>query len=135
MCNVLRDDGIIKFSRGAKQLAAAVSHALLEEPDLTVDALAERLSVSREELAVAFASANAVSSLDEPLSDGSGNRFDRIGSDAEEQKTTFMSLYGQERCEQEVHALTERAVQAVDRVFSIAEFLQALARSMETRRS
>ena len=58
-----------------------------------------------------------------------------IGSDAQEQKTTFMSLYGLERCQQEVHALTEEAAQAVGSVFSNAEFLQQLARSLETRRN
>ena len=58
-----------------------------------------------------------------------------IGSDAQEQKTTFMSLFGLERCEREVHALTERAAAVVDDVFPNAEFLQALARSLETRRN
>ena len=58
-----------------------------------------------------------------------------IGSDAEEQKTTFMSLYGLEHCRKEVHALTERAAQAVGNVFSNAVFLQELARSLESRRS
>ena len=58
-----------------------------------------------------------------------------IGSDAQEQKTTFMSLFGLERCECEVHALTERAAAVVDDVFPNAEFLQALARSLETRRN
>ncbi len=58
-----------------------------------------------------------------------------IGSDAEEGKTTFMSLCGQEACEQEIHDLTEEAVQAVASDFSNAGFLQALARSLETRRS
>ena len=58
-----------------------------------------------------------------------------IGSDAQEQKTTFMSLYGLEQCEREVHALTDEAVQAVSRVFPNAEFLQQLVRSLETRRN
>lgn len=58
-----------------------------------------------------------------------------IGSDAEEQKTTFMSLFGLERCEQEVHDWTEKAVRAVDGCFENALFLQELARSMEVRRS
>lgn len=58
-----------------------------------------------------------------------------IGSDAQEQKTTFMSLFGQEHCEREVHSLTEQAVQAVSSVFPNAEFLQQLARSLETRRN
>lgn len=58
-----------------------------------------------------------------------------IGSDEQEQKTTFMSLYGLERCEQEVHALTEQAIKAVHGMFDNADFLQSLARSMEVRRS
>ncbi len=58
-----------------------------------------------------------------------------IGSDAQEQKTTFMSLFGLERCEREVHELTERAAAVVEDVFPNAEFLQALARSLETRRN
>lgn len=58
-----------------------------------------------------------------------------VGSDAQEQKTTFMSLYGPELCQQEIHALTEQAAEAVRDAFPNAEFLQALARSLEARRS
>ena len=58
-----------------------------------------------------------------------------IGSDAQEQKTTFMSLYGLAHCEQEVHELTEQAVEAVAGQFENADFLQALALSMEVRRN
>ena len=58
-----------------------------------------------------------------------------IGSDAEEQKTTFMSLYGLESCEREVHALTERAAETASAAFPDAAFLQDLARSLETRRN
>ncbi len=80
----LRDDGMIKFSRSAKQLAAAVSAALQEEPELCIDALADRLSVTREDLAVAAASATAVASLDEPLSEDGVSRFERVGTDTQE---------------------------------------------------
>ena len=58
-----------------------------------------------------------------------------IGSDAQEQKTTFMSLYGLEHCEKEVHELTQKASDAVSGVFPNAEFLQQLAKSLETRRN
>ena len=81
----LRDDGIIKFSRSAKQRAAAVSRALAEEPDLCIDALAERLCVSREDLAVAQASASSVVSLDEPLSKEGDSRYERTGTETEEE--------------------------------------------------
>lgn len=58
-----------------------------------------------------------------------------IGSDAQEGKTTFMSLYGLDRCQQYVHELTEQASAAIADVFTDAAFLQALVRSLETRRS
>ena len=58
-----------------------------------------------------------------------------IGSDAQEEKTTFMSLYGLEQCQREVHELTEQAAAAVRTEFSNSDFLQALARSLESRRS
>lgn len=80
----LRDDGMIKFSRSAKQLAAAVSAALQEEPELCIDALADRLNVTREDLAVAAASATAVASLDEQLSEDGVSRFERVGTDTQE---------------------------------------------------
>ncbi len=80
----LRDDGMIKFSRSAKQLAAAVSAALQEEPELCIDALADRLNVTREDLAVAAASATVVASLDEPLSEDGESRFERVGTDTQE---------------------------------------------------
>ena len=80
----LRDDGMIKFSRSAKQLAAAVSAALQEEPELCIDALADLLNVTREDLAVAAASATAVASLDEPLSEDGVSRFERVGTDTQE---------------------------------------------------
>lgn len=80
----LRDDGMIKFSRSAKQLAAAVSAALQEEPELCIDALADRLNVTPEDLAVAAASATTVASLDEPLSEDGVSRFERVGTDTQE---------------------------------------------------
>ena len=83
----LRDDGMIKFSRSAKTLAARIRQALTEDPDLTINKLSEHLHISREDLAAAIASDSSIASLDEPLADGSGNRFDRIGTDSEEEST------------------------------------------------
>lgn len=83
----LRDDGMIKFSRSTKQLAYAVSLALRDEPDLSVEALAKRLHVDRAELAAAAASSDSIASLNEPLSGDDGDRFDRLGVDSEEEST------------------------------------------------
>lgn len=90
----LRDDGIIKFSRSAKSLANRVREELKNDPDLTIDTLSGRLQVSREELAAALASDSAVCSLDEPLPDGSGNRFDRVGVGSEEDKSLVRLTLG-----------------------------------------
>ena len=83
----LRDDGIIKFSRSAKSLAARVRAEMQNDPKLTIGSLSERLCVSREELAAALASDSPVGSLDEPLFDGDGNRFYRIGVDGDEERS------------------------------------------------
>ena len=58
-----------------------------------------------------------------------------VGSDAEENKNTYMALYGPERCAQEVRALTDGAVAILQENFPEPDFLIALARSLETRRS
>ena len=83
----LRDDGIVKFSRTEKTLALRVRQAMTEDPDLTIDLLSDRLGVSSEELAAALASDMPVCSLDEPLPNGDGSRFDCIGNDSEEESS------------------------------------------------
>lgn len=57
-----------------------------------------------------------------------------IGSDAQEGKTTFMTLFGEAACEQRVLELTEEAKNAVS-VFPDNDFLKALADSMAVRRN
>ena len=56
-----------------------------------------------------------------------------IGSDAQEGKTTFMSLYGEEKCAQLVEDITEAAIEAV-RDLDRDGFLSELARRMAVRR-
>lgn len=55
-----------------------------------------------------------------------------IGSDAQEGKTTFMSLYGAAECERRILELTDQAKQAVS-IFPEHEFLTELADSMAVR--
>ncbi len=57
-----------------------------------------------------------------------------IGSDDEQGKTTFMTLFGAEECERRVLELTEQAKQAVS-IFEDNAFLVALADSMAVRRN
>ncbi len=58
-----------------------------------------------------------------------------IGSDAQEQKNTFMALYGEEKCAAMVAKLTERAKEVLKTGFDDTDFLCALADSMAVRRS
>lgn len=57
-----------------------------------------------------------------------------IGSDHEQGKTTFMTLFGLNGCEERVNALTTRAKDAVS-IFDDAVFLTELADSMAVRRN
>ena len=57
-----------------------------------------------------------------------------VGSDADENKNTYMALLGMEECEKEVARLTEEAVSALEEVFPDAEELVAFARALEKRR-
>jgi geranylgeranyl diphosphate synthase type II len=58
-----------------------------------------------------------------------------IGSDAQEQKNTFMALYGEEKCAAMIAKLTERAKEVLRAGFDDTGFLCALADSMAVRRS
>ena len=58
-----------------------------------------------------------------------------IGSDAQEQKNTFMALYGEEKCAAMIAKLTERAKEALKAGFDDTGFLCALGDSMAVRRS
>ena len=56
-----------------------------------------------------------------------------VGSDAQENKNTYMALYGQERCMQMIRRLTESAKSALSVAFTDTDFLCCLADSMVTR--
>lgn len=56
-----------------------------------------------------------------------------IGSDAKENKNTYMALYGQERCMQMIRRLTESAKSSLGAAFTDTDFLCGLADSMVTR--
>ena len=58
-----------------------------------------------------------------------------IGSDADNGKTTFATLYGLDKCREMVEALTEKAKQSVQGAFESPEFLCALADSLARRKN
>lgn len=56
-----------------------------------------------------------------------------VGSDAKENKNTYMALYGQERCMKMIRRLTESAKSSLGGAFTDTDFLCGLADSMVTR--
>lgn len=58
-----------------------------------------------------------------------------VGSDAQENKSTYMTIYGETRCMQMITRLTEAAKAALDGEFSDTAFLCDLADSMVTRKN
>lgn len=57
-----------------------------------------------------------------------------IGSDAQENKNTYMALYGIDRCEQIISQLTENAVGILSDAFEDTAFLSELADSLAVRK-
>ena len=58
-----------------------------------------------------------------------------VGSDRREQKTTFMTIYGGEKCEQSIVKLTEYAKKTVSEAFDRPQFLMDFADGMVIRRN
>lgn len=58
-----------------------------------------------------------------------------VGSDAEENKNTYMALYGAEKCEETVRALTQCAKTILSEKFDDTAFLFALADSLAERKN
>ena len=58
-----------------------------------------------------------------------------VGSDRRESKTTFMSLYGKEKCEKYISTLTEYAKKTVSEAFPEPQFLMEFADELCGRRS
>ena len=58
-----------------------------------------------------------------------------IGSDEQEQKNTYMALYGEKACGALIEKLTAAAVEAIALQFDDTAFLTSLANSLATRRN
>ncbi len=87
----LRDDGMIKVSRSIKEMGVRVAAARetlsgLLGRDPTVDELAERLGVSREEVAASLEAGSQVESLYAPSGSGDDNNLTLLDRVAEERE-------------------------------------------------
>ncbi len=68
----LRDDGMIKVSRGLKELARR-AYSLMDGEDISISRLAEKLNVTAEELTEALEASRRPDSIDRSVSDGDGH--------------------------------------------------------------
>lgn len=80
----LRDDGLVKVSRGTKQLATEAARLADLQADLPIEALAKKLGCSAEEAAFALSARQSVLSLDEPLCEDGGTLAETLGGEETE---------------------------------------------------
>lgn len=64
----LRDNGPIKISRSIKALATKIEAEKKINPEITVEELARKLKIDKEEIALAMESSNCIKSLEEKIS-------------------------------------------------------------------
>ena len=57
-----------------------------------------------------------------------------IGSDQQEQKNTYMAIYGAEVCEERIQKLNQAAKESIRRCFTDTEFLDQMADSLAVRK-
>ncbi|MBQ8002387.1 MAG: sigma-70 family RNA polymerase sigma factor [Clostridia bacterium] len=92
----LRDDGIIKVSRSARERAAIIRRIRTEEGDCEIDHIAARLGISYEDAVFALEATTPPESMDKELFEGDGSRV-RLGDmisdkDSEEERVTKIAL-------------------------------------------
>ena len=58
-----------------------------------------------------------------------------VGSDAQQNKNTYMAVFGKERCEKEIHTLTQSAIGILRTNFENTGFLEDFALKLEARNS
>ena len=67
----LRDDGMIKVSRSLKEIAGKIKEIKLEEKNenLTIEYIAEKLELDKEDVLMALDATSLIESLDKPIGD------------------------------------------------------------------
>lgn len=91
----LRDDGLIKVSRTAKEYAARIRRIRAEEGEITLEEIAKRLNISCEEAVFALEATSPPESIDKKVYDDENNLTlgEKIASDdSEEEHVTKIAL-------------------------------------------
>lgn len=76
----LRDNGPIKISRQLKELSVKISLEQKSNPNITIEELAVRLNVDKEEIALALDSENTIKSLDDKADEDDMTLMDKLSS-------------------------------------------------------
>lgn len=76
----LRDNGPIKISRQIKELSKKIAYEQKNNPNITIECLAQKLSVSKEEIALALDSENSIKSLDDRENDEEVPLIDKLST-------------------------------------------------------
>lgn len=76
----LRDNGPIKISRQIKELSKKIAYEQKNNPNITIESLAQKLNVSKEEIALALDSENSIKSLDDRENDEEVPLIDKLST-------------------------------------------------------
>ncbi len=76
----LRDNGPIKISRQLKELSVKIALEQKNNPNITIEELAIRLNVDKEEIALALDSENTIKSLDDKSDEDDMTLMDKLSS-------------------------------------------------------
>ena len=74
----LRDNGPIKISRQIKELSKKIALEQKNNPNITIEELAKKLKVEKEEITLALDSENTIKSLDDKVDEEDSALIDRI---------------------------------------------------------
>lgn len=120
----LRDDGIIKVSRSARECAAKIRRIKDEEGDMEIEKIAERIGVSYEDAIYALEATRLPDSIDKTISDDDSTRGEKIAAkgDDEEERCIKLSL------KESIKKLGER-----DRQLVTLRFYKELTQSQTAR--
>ena len=112
----MRDDGIIKVSRQTKELAIKIKQLQREilskrGEEISIQELAEKLEVSKEEIAAAIESTNYIDSIDsnESSSEDKRSLVEKIANEKDE----YSSLVDKLSLQQAIEHLNEREKQII----------------------
>lgn len=82
----LRDDGMVKVSRQLKNLGAQIKLEKEKNENISIEELAKKLKVSKEDIVLAIDSSNSVESLEGKADEDGASLIEKLGSTDNEEK-------------------------------------------------